>query len=238
MLSGIMMDAFCGGAWNYGLVCTVKHFAFNDTELNRMGVSAYMSEQRARENELRAFQVGIENGNVNGMMMGMNRAGSYFVGDNPGIMNIIRNEWAFNGILVTDMTVGTYDNSRDCLAAGVDSMLQLITADKVIASRDELLKKWDGDAQYATGTVSDAVAQDTYFLSQIQTALKHITWVTVNSNYMNGINKTTRMERVNTWYDNAFIAAIAVSAAAMLILFGIGIAMEVKGKKKNAGEAR
>lgn len=238
MLSGIMMDAFCGGAWNYGLICTVKHFAFNDTELNRMGVSAYMSEQRARENELRAFQVGIENGNVNGMMMGMNRAGSYFVGDNPGIMNIIRNEWAFNGILVTDMTVGTYDNSRDCLAAGVDSMLQLITADKVIASRDELLKKWDGDAQYATGTVSDAVAQDTYFLSQIQTALKHITWVTVNSNYMNGINKTTRMERVNTWYDNAFIAAIAVSAAAMLILFGIGIAMEVKGKKKNAGEAR
>lgn len=238
MLSGIMMDAFCGGAWNYGLVCTVKHFAFNDTELNRMGVNAYMSEQRARENELRAFQVGIENGNVNGMMMGMNRAGSYFVGDNPGIMNIIRNEWAFNGIIVTDMTKGTYDNSRDSLASGVDSMLHAITADKAAVSRDELLKKWDGDTQYATGTVSDAVAQDTYFLTQIQTALKHITWVTVNSNYMNGIDKTTRMERVNTWYDNAFIAAIAVSAAMMVILFGVSIAMDAKGKKKNEGEAR
>ena len=212
MLSGIMMSAYCGGAWEYGLAATVKHFAFNDTELNRMGVCAYMSEQRARENELRAFQVGIEDGNVTGMMMGMNRAGSYFVGTNPGLMSIIRDEWAFNGIIVTDMTVGTYDNSRDSLASGVDSMLQSITADKAVAARDELLKKWDGDNQYATGTVSDAVAQDTYFLTQIQTALKHITWVTVNSNYMNGIDKTTRMERVNTWYDNAIIAAIAVSA--------------------------
>ena len=238
MLSGIMMSAYCGGAWEYGLVTTVKHFAFNDTELHRMGVSAYMSEQRARENELRAFQVGIEDGNVNGMMMGMNRAGGYFVGANPGLMSIIRDEWAFNGIIVTDMTVGTYDNSRDSLVSGVDSMLQSITADKAVAARDELLKKWDGDNQYATGTVSDAVAQDTYFLTQIQTALKHITWVTVNSNYMNGIDKTTRMERVNTWYDNAIIAAIAVSAAAMLILFGVSIAMEAKGKKEDAGEAR
>lgn len=203
-----------------------------------MGVSAYMSEQRARENELRAFQVGIEDGNVNGMMMGMNRAGGYFVGANPGLMSIIRDEWAFNGIIVTDMTVGTYDNSRDSLVSGVDSMLQSITADKAVAARDELLKKWNGDNQYATGTVSDAVAQDTYFLTQIQTALKHITWVTVNSNYMNGIDKTTRMERVNTWYDNAIIAAIAVSAAAMLIFFGVSIAMEAKGKKEDAGEAR
>lgn len=232
--SGIMMSAYCGGAWDYGLICTVKHFAFNDTELNRMGVSAYMSEQRARENELRAFQIGIEEGNVTGMMMGMNRAGSYFVGANPGIMNIIRNEWAFTGFIETDMTVGTYDNSRDCLAAGVDSMLQAITADKAAMSRDELLETWSGDTQYATGTVSDAVAEDTYFLSQLQTALKHITWVVANSNYMNGIDKTTRMERVNTWYDNAFIAVIAVSAVATVALLGTTVVVEAKRKKKNS----
>lgn len=234
VLSGIMMSAYCGGAWDYGLNCTVKHFAFNDTELNRMGVSAYMSEQRARENELRAFQIGIEDGNVNGMMMGMNRAGSYFVGANPGLMHIIRNEWAFTGFIETDMTVGTYDNNRDSLAAGVDSMLHAITADKVAVSRDELLETWSGDNQYATGTVTDAVAQDTYFLSQIQTALKHITWVLVNSNYMNGINKTTRMERVNTWYDNAFIGVIAASAVLTAVCVVGSAAPGKKNKKKSA----
>ena len=231
ILSGIMMGAFCGGAWEYGLNCTVKHFAFNDTELNRSGISAFMSEQRARENELRAFQIGIEDGDVNGIMMGMNRAGGYFVGANPGLMNIIRNEWAFTGFIETDMTVGTYDNNRDSLASGVDSMLHAINADKVAVSRDELLKTWSGDNQYATGTVTDAVAQDTHFLSQIQTALKHITWVLVNSNYMNGIDKTTRMERVNTWYDNVFIGIITVSAVLTLVCVAGSVVPEKKRKK-------
>ena len=233
MLTGIMMNTFCGGAWDYGLICTVKHFAFNDTELNRMGVSAFMSEQRARENELRAFQVGIEEDNVTGIMMGMNRAGGYFVGANPGLMNIIRNEWAFTGFIETDMTVGTYDNNRDSLAAGVDSMLHAITADKAAPSRDELLKKWSGDVQYATGTVNEIVEKDTYFLSQVQGALKHITWIIANSNYMNGIDKTTRMEKVNTWYDNLFIAVIALSAAGTLLLLGGSVVVEMKKRKKD-----
>lgn len=148
-------------------------------------------------------------------------------------MHIIRNEWAFTGFIETDMTVCTYDNNRDSLAAGVDSMLHAINADKVAASRDELLKSWSGDTQYATGTVTDAVAQDTYFLSQIQTALKHITWVLANSNYMNGINKTTRMERVNTWYDNTFIGIITVSAVLTLVCVAGSVALEKKNRKKS-----
>ena len=164
--------------------------------------------------------------------MGMNRAGGYFVGANPGLMNIIRKEWAFTGFIETDMTVGTYDNNRDSLAAGVDSMLHAITADKAAVSRDELLKKWSGDVQYATGTVNEIVEKDAYFLSQVQTALKHITWIIVNSNYMNGIDKTTRMERVNTWYDNLFIAVIVVSAAGTLLLLCGSVIAETKKRKK------
>ena len=168
-------------------------------------------------------------------LSGMNRAGSYFVGANPGLTNIVRNEWAFTGFVETDMTVGTYDNNRDSLAMGfVDSMLHAITADKAAPSRDELLETWSGDTQYATGTVSDAVAEDTYFQTQVQTALKHITWVLVNSNYMNGINKTTRMERVNTWYDNAFIGVIAASAVLTAVCVVGSAAPGKKNKKKSA----
>ena len=113
-------------------------------------------------------------------------------------------------------------------------MLHAITDDKVAASRDELLKKWSGDTQYATGTASEAVAEDGYFLSQIQAALKHITWVIANSNYMNGIDKTTRMIRVNTWYDSLFIAVIAVSAAVTIILLGFNVALKTKKTKENS----
>ena len=231
--SGIMMDAFCKGAWDQGLITTVKHFAFNDTELNRMGISVFMSEQRARENELRAFQKGVENKNVIGMMMGMNRAGAYFVGCNPGLMNIVRNEWDFTGLIETDMTSGQADNSRDCIASGVDSMLQAITADKGAAARDELLSKWDGDVEYATGTASDIVTKDTYFLTKVQEALKHMTWVMVNSNVMNGVDNSTHTVRVNTWYDNLFIGLIAGFGVLAVLSLGTETVMTVRKKNEN-----
>ena len=75
--------------------------------------------------------------------------------------------------------------------------------------------------------------KDTYFLSQVQGALKHITWIIANSNYMNGIDKTTRMEKVNTWYDNLFIAVIALSAAGTLLLLGGSVVVEMKKRKKD-----
>lgn len=231
--SGIMMDAFCGGAWDQGLITTVKHFAFNDTETNRMGLGVYMNEQRARENELRAFQRGIENKSVVGLMMGMNRAGGYFVGCNPGLMNILRSEWNFTGVIETDMTSGAADNSRDCIAAGVDSMLQPITADKGAAARDELLSSWEGDVEYATGTASDIVTEDAYFLAKVQESLKHMTWVMVNSNVMNGVNNSTHTERVNTWYDNLFLALIAGSAVLAVAGFcGNVVSITLKKKKE------
>lgn len=232
---GLMMSAYCGGAWSYGLACTVKHFAFNDTELNRMGVSAYMSEQRARENELRAFQIGIERQTVVGIMMGMNRAGSYFVGANPGIMQgIIRGEWAFTGFIETDMTRGTYDNARDAIAMGVDSMLEAITASKDSEARNELLASWEGDTSYATGEASNAVKEDTYFLQCIQTALKHVTWVAVNSNAMNGVNGSSHLERLYTWYDYTFIALIALTAVVFVGSLAGTVVLTLKDEKENS----
>lgn len=230
---GLMLSAFCGGAWSQGLGCTVKHLAFNDTELNRSSVGAYMSEQRAREVELRAFQLGIEEGNVVGIMMGMNRAGAYFVGANEGLMQgIIRGEWGFVGFIETDMTAGKHDNGRDSIVMGVDSMLESITAEKDAAARDEVLASWEGDSSYATGTASAIVLQDEFFLSRVQEALKHTTWVLANSNYMNGVNGSSQLVRVNTWWDTAFIAAIAVSGCLAAASLAASVVLTFKKNKE------
>lgn len=214
VLAGRTLSAFCGGAWEQGLFCTVKHFVFNDTEVNRNSIGAYASEQRAREIELRAFQIGIEDGNVVALMTGMNRLGSTFVGANEGLMQgILRGEWAFSGLVETDMTQGTHDNTIDSIAMGVDSMLHAITANKTAAARDVLLSSWSGDSAYATGEASDLVKSDTYFLTKVQEALKHNTWIMVNSNYMNGLNGSSHLERVYTFYDYIFISLIAATAA-------------------------
>lgn len=232
VLAGKTLSAFCGGAWEYGLFCTVKHFVFNDTEVNRNSIGAYASEQRAREIELRAFQIGIEAGNVVALMTGMNRVGATFVGANEGLMqNILREEWAFEGFVETDMTQGTHDNSIDSIVMGVDSMLQSITASKAAAARDVLLSSWSGDSAYATGEASELVQQDTYFLTKLQEALKHNTWIMLNSNYMNGLNGSSHTVRVYTWYDNVCITLISVTAAlAALSFVGYVIFTVKKGK--------
>ena len=43
----------------YGVIIAPKHLAFNDTEINRTGISVFMTEQQARENELRGTQAAI-----------------------------------------------------------------------------------------------------------------------------------------------------------------------------------
>lgn len=226
---GLMMDAYCAGTWSQGLAQTVKHFAFNDTEVNRSSIGAYMSEQRAREIEFRAFQVGIERKNVVGIMMGMNRAGAYFVGAHEGIMQgIIRGEWAFTGLIETDMTAGKHDNARDSLAMGVDSMLEKIS--KKYDAKWELVVQdsIEGDSSIAYGKVTEELKKDTFMLTRIQEALKHITWVYVNSNIMNGKNGSSELVKVNTWWDNAFIAVIAGSAILMVACVAGNIALNVK----------
>lgn len=60
IITGIMGMEFAVGALDKGLIAAPKHYAFNDQETNRTGVAPYMEEQRAREVELRAFQLAFE----------------------------------------------------------------------------------------------------------------------------------------------------------------------------------
>ena len=50
----------------YGVIIAPKHLAFNDTEINRTGISVFMTEQQARENELRGTQGIVENAQCSG----------------------------------------------------------------------------------------------------------------------------------------------------------------------------
>ena len=113
ILSGVAAMEFAIGALENGLVAAPKHFAFNDQETQRGGVSPYMTEQRAREVELRAYQYAFEadkydtaefDAGMRGLMTSFSKIGAVECTASYGLMTeILINEWNFIGYAVTDI---------------------------------------------------------------------------------------------------------------------------------------
>ena len=113
VLSGVAAMEFAIGTLDYGLVAAPKHFAFNDQETESGGVSPYMTEQRAREVELRAYQIAFEatkydtadfDAGMRGLMTSFSKIGAIECTSSYGLMTeILANEWGFIGYAVTDI---------------------------------------------------------------------------------------------------------------------------------------
>jgi beta-glucosidase len=94
------------------VAATVKHYALNTQELNRTGVNAKPDERTLREVYLPAFEAAVKEGGVLGIMGAYNQ----YYGTNVNqskhlIMDILKGEWGFNGVLLTDwhVDINTYD---------------------------------------------------------------------------------------------------------------------------------
>lgn len=219
VLTAVMSDSLCIGGKSKGLMMEAKHFAFNHQESNRSGVSTFVREQAARENELRAFQLMMSQNHTMGVMTAFNRAGTVFVGAfKPLLVNIVRNEWGYTGWFNTDMINGAdYMNWRDVTAAGGGNCLTT--------------------SAYETssiGQMSDSkskIAKDTEFQEMMKYNLKYWMYTLAQSNAMNGISSTTEIVYVNTWYQNAVIAATAVFGVLTLVCAALGL---LKRKKAQA----
>ena len=159
----------------YGMMTSVKHFAFNDQETNRDGLAVFLNEQAARENELRGFQIGIRDGNIRGLMSAFNRIGCVHVGASKNLMvNILRNEWGWKGFLMTDsVKSAAYFLPRENAAAGNDQMLGGSNNGKI----------WNLSV--------DAVSQDIVLQANIRESFHRKLYTHVNSSLMNGIKADT-----------------------------------------------
>jgi len=126
-LSGVMTAKTVAGAQSKGTVVTVKHFAVNDQECNRMGGAMFANEQSIRELYLKPFELSVRDGNALGMMASMNRIGARWTGGHYGLMTAtLRDEWGFEGMVITDQasySVFAYEDLREGLEAGTDLWL-------------------------------------------------------------------------------------------------------------------
>jgi len=86
-----------------GVAVTVKHFAANDTEVDRHTVDARVPERVLRELYLRPFEAAVREGGAWGVMSAYNRlAGEFCAANRRLLTEILREEWGFDGFVVSD----------------------------------------------------------------------------------------------------------------------------------------
>lgn len=168
-LSGKMAAGVINGAKSKGVYTYVKHFAVNDQETDRdkNGLITWLNEQSMREIYLKPFEMAVKEGETNAIMSSFNRIGTIWAGGNYELLTeVLRNEWGFQGMVITDYNTNEYMNTDQMVRAGGD--LNLIQ-DKQPSSSGE--------------------TYNASHLQSIRRATKNILYTVANSNAMNGMGE-------------------------------------------------
>ncbi len=207
-----------------GVYAYIKHFALNDQEDHRTAAATFSNEQAIREIYLKPFQTCIEERGttkimvqnydeatgtftkaeaevpaVMAVMTSFNRIGCVWAGGNYNLITgVLRNEWGFDGSVITDYDHGREMNSEQCIAAGGDL--------KLTAQMPDGINEKNGAYQY-----------------YMRQSMKHILYTTVNSNAMNGIVKGVKIADRPFPYYYLILIAVGVIAAGLSAWGGIAI---------------
>ncbi|MEA4937052.1 MAG: glycoside hydrolase family 3 C-terminal domain-containing protein [Paludibacter sp.] len=107
VISGEMGAAVIAGIQSQGVSACVKHFAANNIETNRMSINAVISQRALREIYLRGFERAIKKSNPWMLMTAYNKLNGYYTPEHPDLLKtILRDEWKYDGLVVTDWGAG------------------------------------------------------------------------------------------------------------------------------------
>lgn len=219
MLTSGQAVAYITAGKEYGCIIAPKHLAFNDTEINRTGVSVFMTEQQARENELRGTQASIEDADALGVMTAFNRVGITDANAHTGLMvNILRNEWGFEGLISEDFIMDANYVALKEFAMNYGTM-SCNTGESTMEAVS---------AKYSYWTVEN-VSQDADLLAAVKQCMTYQAYALANSNAMDGYAPSTKLVSVRTWYDNALTGA----QVAFAVLTVLSAAMYVHSVRKS-----
>lgn len=102
-LAGKLAAAYIRGIQSQGVYACPKHFAVNSQELHRMSMDAVLDERTLREIYLTGFEIAVKEGNAKAIMTSYNKVNGTYANENQHLLKeILRGEWGFDGIVITD----------------------------------------------------------------------------------------------------------------------------------------
>ena len=189
-LSGQIAAVEVAAIQDRGVYVFTKHFALNDQEEGRYGISTWSNEQAIRELYLEGFEGSVAKGGGMGVMSSFNRLGVVWSGAHHGLMTgILRDEWGMDGAAITDCSV---------MASFMDYRLG------VLAGQD----LWDG---YSMNMATlDGLENDPAIVAAVQRAVKNIAYSVTHSQAMNIGNATVRP--ITPWWQMTLYVVTGVAA--------------------------
>lgn len=202
------------GADKYGLSMGPKHFAFNDQETNRGGVSTFVNEQAGREIYLRAFEGALAAGKAKCTMIAKNRLGCKYIGALEGLMkDILVNEWGYHGVVIADSASDGYVNGPTSIINGTTEF-------------DTNTK------EFTTGSLSPkAIGSDGVLFQAVKEACHRNLYLWANTWLTSSVKVGEAVKQELPWYQKATIALASVTGALAVASIAGFVVVSLKDKK-------
>ena len=144
LLTGRMAAAQLRGMHKYDVTGTIKHFACNNQEHRRSFVDAVVSERALREIYLKGFEIAVKEGKARSVMTSYNPInGLWTAGSYDLLTTILRKEWGFDGIVMTDWWAKANDEGGEASSQNTSAMVRaqndifMVTADSLSNSNND-----------------------------------------------------------------------------------------------------
>lgn len=209
-LGGAMCASEVAGCQSKGMYTYLKHMVLNDQEDRRYGINTFCTEQALREIYLVPFEMAVKDADCHGIMAAFNGIGGVWCGANEGLLTqVLRNEWGFHGIVVTDYATANegYMYPDMGMHAGTDLWLNT-----------------DSDKFANKGYSSSPTV-----VNDLRRVAHDILYTVVNSSAMNGIDENVKVVKVLPLWQKWLIAA-DITIGVLLLL---GVVLIIRRCKKN-----
>ncbi len=140
-LNGHVAAALVNGVQSTGVGATLKHFVANNQETNRFLLDTLVDERALREIYLQGFEIAVRRAHPSAIMAAYNKVnGQYSSQSHDLLTRILRDEWGFEGLVMTDWFGG--NDAIEQIAAGTD-LLMPGTEQQATQLRDEFKERLD-----------------------------------------------------------------------------------------------
>ncbi|NIK93315.1 beta-glucosidase [Mangrovimonas sp. CR14] len=170
LVAGKIASAYIQGIQSNNVGTSIKHFAANNQETNRLAVNAHITERAMREIYLRGFEIAIKESEPWTVMTAYNKInGNYASASNDLLTTILREEWGYKGLVMTDW-FGGYPGFESILEEG--SVSDVVA--QINAGNDLLMPGTEAQREVLAKAIEDGTINEAAVNASLRRILEYL----------------------------------------------------------------